>query len=149
MPKKLLIFIIIVVLALIILGVLYYIGMPDQKIMEKQNEITSMSLIRFPAGTEVTQETEGIEASTFKKGDLIKATGTIKFAEGEEKTVLTSQIFNKGGEKIEEVYTPEVEIKAVNFGSCCIQSPDEIGEYTLKFFLDGKEAKSINFEVIE
>jgi len=100
MPKKLLIFIIIVVLALIILGVLYYIGMPSQESMEKQNEITSMSLIRFPAGVEVTQETEGIEASTFKKGDLIKATGTIKFAEGKEKTVLTSQIFNKEGEKI-------------------------------------------------
>ncbi len=149
MPKKLLIFIVIVVLVLIILGVLYYIGMLSQESMEKDNEIVSISLIRFPAGTEVTRETEGIETSTFEKGDLIKAVGTIKFAEGEEKTVLTSQVFNKGGEKIEGIYTPEVEIKAVNFGSCCIQSPDEIGEYTLKFFLDGKEAKSINFEVKE
>lgn len=149
MPKKLLIFILVVVLVLIVLGVLYYIGMPSQESMEKQNEIISISLIRFPAGTETNQETEGIETSTFKKGDLIKVEGEIKLVEGKDKAILTSQVFDGEGKKLEEIYTPEMEVKTANFGSCCVQVPDEVGKYTLKFFLDGEEAKSVDFEVKE
>ena len=149
MPKNLLIFIPIVVLVLIVLGLLCYIGMPDQGSMEKQSEIISITLVRFPAGTEITRETKGVETSTFKKWDLIKVEGEIKLAEGRDKTVLTSQVFDEAGKKLEEVYTPEMEIKAVGFGSCCIRAPEEAGKYTLKFFLDGKEAKLVNFEVIE
>lgn len=149
MPKKLSIFIFIVVLVLIILGVLYYIGMLSEESMEKDNELISISLMRIPAGAEINQETEGIETSSFEKGDLIKIEGEIKLAEGNDKTVLTSQILDEEGKLLEQIYAPEMEIKAVNFGSCCIRVPEEVGKYTLKFFLDGKEAKSVNFEVIE
>ena len=149
MPKKLLIFISIVVLVLIALGVLYYIGMLSEESMEKDNELVSISLIKIPAGTEIDQEIEGIETSSFEKGDLIKIEGEIKLAEGNDKTILTSQVFDEEGKLLEQIYTPEMEIKAVKFGSCCIRVPEEAGKYTLKFFLDGKEAKSINFEVIE
>ena len=149
MPKKLLIFIFIVILVLIILGVLYYIGMPNQEPMEKDNEIVSISLIRFPAGTEIDHETEGIKTSTFEKEDLIKVEGKIKLAEGKDETTLTSQVFDEGGKLLEQIYAPGMEIKGVSFGFCCIRVPEEIGKYTLKFFLDSKEAKSINFEVIE
>ena len=147
MPKKLLIFIFIVVLVLIVLGVLYYIEMLSQESMEKQNEIISISLMRVSAGTEINQEIEGIETSTFGRGDLIKIEGEIKLAEGKDKTVLSSQVFDEEGKLLEEIYTPEMEIKAASFGSCCISVPEEAGKYTLKFFLDGKEAKSVNFEV--
>lgn len=149
MPKKLLIFILVVVLVLIVLGVLYYMGMPSQESMEKKNEIISISLIKFPAGAEVGRETEGIKTSSFEKGDLIKVEGEIKLAEGKDKAILTSQVFDEGGKKLEEIYTPEMEVKTVNFGSCCIRVPEEVGKYTLKFFLDDKEAKSVNFEVKE
>jgi sporulation protein YlmC with PRC-barrel domain len=152
MPKKLLIFIFVVILVLIVLGVLYYIGMLSQEpqgFIEKNNEFVSISLIRIPAGSEIDQEMDGVETSSFEKGDLIKIEGEIKLAKGKDKAVLTSQVLDNEGKVLGQIYTPEMEIKTVNFGSCCIRVPEGVGEYTLKFFLDSKETKLVNFEVIE
>lgn len=147
MSKKLLIFIIILILTLIILSIFYYIGNLEQKPAKEESEIVSLWLIKMPDEAELSQGAEEIETLIFESTDLIKIRGIIKLAEGENKTILSSEILNEKGEKIEEIYTPTMEIIGTSFGSCCIQTPENIGKYTLRFFLDGKEAKSINFEV--
>jgi hypothetical protein len=170
MPKKIFIPIVLVILVLIALGVLYYLGLPGEEIMKKEkipkeeaveekpaeekaalSEIVSIYLVKFPAGIELGpgMREKGIKTSTFEKGDLIGIEGEVKLPEGKEKVVLTSQVFDKEGKKLEGIYTPEIEIKGASFGSCCITTPQEPGKYTVKFFLDGKEVKSLNFEVRE
>ncbi len=167
MSKTILILVVVIVLALIVFGVLYYIGALNEEFMKKEksskeekaaeeesaeekaatSEIVSLYLLRIPAGTEIGQETEGTRTSTFEKGDLIQVEGELKFAEGKDKAVLTSQVFDEEGKQLEQIFTPEAEITAPSFGSCCVGTPEEAGKYTLKFFLDGKETKSIEFEV--
>jgi len=147
MSKKLLIFIIIVILILIILSVFYYIGSLGQEPAKEGSEIVSLSLIKMPDEAESAQGAEGIETLIFGKTDLIKIQGVVRLTEGATKTILSSEVLNEKGEKIEEIYTPTMEIIGTSFGSCCIQTPENIGKYTLRFFLDDEEVKSIDFEV--
>lgn len=117
--------------------------------IEGTKEITSAHLEKFPAGTEIGPGVQGTVTTTFKKTDLMGLSGEAVITGATGKATLTFQILDANGE-IVQGGAQGMEIKGSGgFGMCCINVPQTIGEYNLKLFLDGKEAKTLTFEVVK
>jgi hypothetical protein len=172
--KTLVIFLVIILVVLIGVAVYFYLGTNKCKTMATdlgaklqecstgaeqlktnldkclagEKEITSVRLEKFPAGTEIKTGVQGTITTKFKKGDLMGISGEATITGGTGKAVLTFQILDQNG-VIVQSGGQGMELKGSGgFGMCCITFPETAGEYTLKLFLDGKEAKTTFFEVV-
>ena len=118
------------------------------KCLVGEKEITSVHLEKFPAGTQMEPGVQGTTTTTFKKDDLMGISGEAIVTGATGKAQLTLQILDENGE-IVQGGGPGMELKGSGgFGMCCINPPTTAGKYTMKLFLDGKEAKTISFDVV-
>lgn len=154
---------IIIILVLIIIGLIVYFVFSQQTDKkgakeetptpspkeEKIGEITSVHLEMFPAGTEMKPGLVGTTTTKFRRGDLMALSGEVVIYGVNAPTTLSFQILDAEG-NMAAGGAPGMEIKGTGgFGMCCFNLPAEPGNYILKLFLKGKEAKTLPFEVLE
>jgi hypothetical protein len=111
----------------------------------EQDTLSSIVLERFPEGTEIKQGVSGQASTVFKTTDEMGVSGA---KTSSKKSRLTIKIYNQSKE-LETVYEGMELNGAGTFSSCCIDFPQDAGKYTIKFYLDNKEVKYLDFEVIE
>ena len=143
--------IIIVVLAIVVVGLVVYFSLGKlgaekgaASLGEVKGTITSLYLESFPAGTQMGPGMKGEQKTSFKKDEIVELSGT---AEVSESLTATVKIFDKDGSQYNE--QPCVEIKGSGGFGCGLMIPQQAGQYTLKFYLEGQEVKTLSFEVIE
>jgi uncharacterized protein YxeA len=144
--KKGILVLVIVILIVIVAGLVWYIinQGKTRELGGSLKQINSLYLEKFPTGTEMKPGVKGIEATSFTKGDIMGISGE---ATAPPKTMLSVKIFNKDGGVIMG-NGAGMELKGSGgFGMCCFEISDNPGEYTMKLYLDGQEAKSLIFEV--
>lgn len=112
-------------------------------------EINSVYLEKFAAGTQMGPGVKGTTTTTFRKNDLMGISGEAVITGKTGKATLTFQVLDENG-KIIQGGGQGMELKGSGgFGMCCINLPETPGKYTMKLFLDGKESKTISFEVVK
>lgn len=119
------------------------------KCLVGEKEIKSVHLEKFPTGTAMVPGVQGITTTKFKKTDQMGISGEAFITGATGKAILTLQVLDGNGEIIQSG-GQGMELKGSGgFGTCCINPPATAGQYTMKLFLDGKESKTLSFEVVE
>lgn len=107
--------------------------------------ITEVHLESVPIGTQIGPGVVGTPTTVFGKWLMMGINGQVNAPSG---TQLTLKIFDANGTQFPTNY-PGMQISGPGgFGSCCMIFPQTAGNYVMKFYLDGTEAKSLNFTVV-
>lgn len=107
--------------------------------------IISAHFETFPEGTEMGPGMTGMMTNSFNQNDLVGISGE---ADVNKNVELTFEIYDVYGNKVESYWEGDFPtINSGNFGFCCINIPQESGYYTMKLFLNGKESRTMLFDV--
>lgn len=156
MTKK----IIVILIILLVFGLIssFLVYQFQKKEEEEKKELVSTELVPgeiitanlekvlLPSpGSEGAPERVGV-SSTFQPDDLISVQLE---ADIKQEAILTLQLFNGSGERV-DLPLPQMKVfpESRNYGICCFIAPRLPGRYILKLFLNGKEVKTLDFEVI-
>lgn len=138
---------IIAVLVVVVLGLIIYNSMGSSSPSKTGNSasapvISSLYLESFPAGTQMGPGLKGKQTTTFKVGELGDVSGVVQLSKS---SISTIKIYDAvGGLSVEQAC---VDIASSGGFGCGLIIPQSPGKYTMKFYLDGVEAKSVDFEV--
>ena len=112
---------------------------------EFKGGIISAHFETFPEGTEIGPGMAGLVTNSFNQNDLVAISGE---ADVNKNVELTFEIYDVYGNKIESYWEGDFpKINSGTFGFCCINIPQESGYYTMKLFLNGKESRTMLFDI--
>jgi len=148
--KKTNIFIIIIIILLVLLAIILYAYYSDYKRIKEStaDKILSSHLEGFSAGVKVEKGMKGEEKSVFKKNEWLGIFGTIQINKDRE---LSFKIYDNNDNLIatSNQWKTKVEKGQGDFGMCCIEVPNEIGQYKINLYLDNELMRTIGFSVTE
>ncbi len=141
--KKILVIIIASVLIISLISYLVFTNLLNSKKGTAEGSIiTSLFLESFPAGTQMGPGMKGTETTIFKIGEIADLSGTITT---DGSVTSTIKIFDENGNLAAEQSC--VEIKGTGGFGCGLILPQTAGKYTLKFYIEDTEARSLSFDV--
>lgn len=142
MDKKIILGIVIV--AIIFTGIFGYLILGTKSGTAGGTNVNTLFLESFPAGTQMGPGLTGIQTTTIKIGELVSLSGTITADGAVDSSV---KIFDAQNNLVTE--QPCVKIKGTGGFGCSLDYPQSAGTYTLKFYIDDTEKRSLEFGVTQ
>lgn len=150
MKKTTTFLIICIIILLILLGIVLYTYYSDYRKAKESvsDKILSTRLEGFKPGVVIERNTKGEEKTIFNKGEWLGIFGTVQANQNSE---LTFKIFDLNENLIASNNQWKTDIKKGQgeFGMCCIEVPNEIGQYKINLYLNNILMKTLNFSVVE
>lgn len=150
MRKTTIFLIICIIILLALLALILYTYYSDYKRAKESmaDKILTVHLEKFAPGTNIERNMRGEEASVFKKGEWLGVFGTIQANKDSE---LTFKIFDLNENLIASNNQWKTEIKKGQgeFGMCCVEVPEAVGQYQINLYLNDNLMGVLNFSVTE
>ncbi len=129
-----------IILAVLIIGIIGYFIFGTKNGTADGTTITSLRLESFPEGTQMGPGMTGTETTNIKIGEIVSLSGTA-ITDGSVDSLV--KIFDAQNNLVQE--QPCVKIQGSGGFGCSLNYPQIAGAYVLKFFVEGTEEKSFEF----